>query len=262
MISVLFFPFLACIILVFMHVYFGTLVLRRGVIFIDLALAQWAALGYLVGVYMDIHSHLVLFLMGVGFTVIASLILTILKPLYRTINLQEAIIGAVYIVATTIAVALISSTGMEGHHLKDMLSGHLLFIQKTELILAYMLYAVIIVLLLCFHKHILNKRSIKWDFIFYILFGVVVTSSVKMVGILLVFSYLVLPVLSTILFTKKLKNQIKWGWVIGLLASILGLLLSIKLDIPPTYCIILGLSGIWCISTVCKFVINFRGRLK
>ena len=147
MISLLTIPFLVSIVLVLIHVYFGSFVLRRGVIFIDLALAQWAALGYLIGHWMDIHQPLPLFILGFAFTVIASLLLTILKPYFDKTNLLEAVIGVLYLSAITIATSIISSTGMEGHHLKEMLSGHLLFIQVNEMLLAYGLYAIVALIL-------------------------------------------------------------------------------------------------------------------
>ena len=186
----------------------------------------------------------------------ASLLLTVLKPLYKQVNLQEAVIGVIYIIATATATGLISSTGMEGSHLKAMLSGHLLFIQASELILAYVLYTAIAILLLWLHQYFLNTQSMGWNFVFYLLFGAIVTSSVKMVGILLVFSYLVLPLLVVLLFTDNMKNQIKFAWILGISASVLGLLLSIILDIPPTYCIILVLSFVWFISVSVKGIMT------
>lgn len=258
MISLLLLPCLACLLLVLIHVYFGAFVLRRGIIFIDLALAQWAALGYLVGHWLDIEHPIYLVLMGFGFTVVAALILTALKPLYHKVALQEAMIGVTYIGATTIATCLISTTGMEGHHLKDMLAGHLLFIQPIDLIIACTLYAGIGVLLWRCHHHFLSSQSQRWDFVFYVLFGCVVTSSVKMVGILLVFSYLVLPLLSVILMTQHLNQQIRYGWLIGAVASLVGLGLSIRLDIPPSYCIILVLFSIWLISATTSLITTKR----
>ena len=111
MIELIIWPLIACLALVFIHGYFGAFVLRRGIIFIDLALAQWAALGYLVGHWLGIHSPIALFLCGFGFTLIASLILVGLKPFYDKVNQQEASIGVTYIFATTLATALISTTG-------------------------------------------------------------------------------------------------------------------------------------------------------
>ncbi|MBT6121011.1 hypothetical protein HOH45_06065 [bacterium] len=241
MISLLLLPLIACAVLVFIHVYFGAFVLKRGILFIDLALAQWAALGYLVGHFFDIQNPYQLFLVGFGFTVIAAFILSIVKPLFKESNLQEAVIGVMYIFAASGATALISSTGMEGHNFKSMLSGHLLFIQTQDLILAISLYSVIGIILFMFNSKLLNGRSTLSDFAFYTLFGCVVTSSVKMVGILLVFSFLVLPILSIILFVKSIKKQIMIGWGVGIFGSIIGLGCSLILDIPPSLSIVLVL---------------------
>lgn len=252
MMSLLLLPMLACIALVFVHVYFGAFVLRRGVIFVDLALAQWASFGYITAHLLDIHDTPSRFMMGFAFTLIAAFILTILKPLYDKVNLQEAVIGVVYIIATAAATGIISSSGMEGSHLKDMLAGHLLFIQPAELISAIVLYSLIGAALFFLHSHFLSSNSRIWDFIFYALFGVVVTSSVKMVGILLVFSYLVLPILSIVLYTDSLKTQLTSGWIIGIISSFIGLGLSLVLDVPPSYCVILVLCSVWIITTVLK----------
>ncbi|RAP31539.1 hypothetical protein DID78_00880 [Candidatus Marinamargulisbacteria bacterium SCGC AG-343-D04] len=250
MIDILLLPFLTCIALVLIHVYFGTFVLKRGIVFIDLALAQWAALGYVIGNAFHIQNHTTLFIFSFGFTVIAGFILTLLKPIFKTLNLQEAVIGVMYILATTLALTVISSTGMEGHHIKEMLSGHILFIQTSEFLEAISIYSGIGILLLFIHKKILNSNSRLWDFVFYILFGFVVTSSVKMVGVLLVFSYLVLPVLSITLITKELKKQIIFSWIFGLSATLLGLALSISLNTPPSFCIILMLCIFWVLSII------------
>ena len=259
MISLLLLPFLTCLVLVMIHVYFGAFVLKRGVIFIDLALAQWAALGYLVGHWMQIQHPVGLFCIGFGFTVVASLILTALKPLYGKVNLQEAVIGVIYISGTTVSLGLISVTGMEGYHVKEMLAGHLLFIQWTEFLFACGLYSAIAVLLVWLHPYLISATGRKWDFIFYVLFGLVVTSSVKMVGVLLVFSFLVLPLLSVVLFYHQFADQMKHGWVMGILSSILGLYVSTVVDVPPSYCVILVLMAGWGISIVAK---RFSLRLK
>ncbi len=256
MISLLVYPFLACVLLVLIHVYFGVFVLRRGVIFIDLALAQWAALGYLVGHWLDIEHAVGLFCMSFGFTMIASLLLTVLKPLYSKVNLQEAVIGVMYILASTIAVAIVSSTGLEGHHLTDMLAGHLLFVQPEELILASSLYGGIVVLLLGLHKTFWLSSSGKWDFVFYILFGLVVTSSVKLVGLLLVFTFLVMPILSVVLYSNQFKHQLVFGWIIGILGSAIGLCAALWADIPPSFTVILVLGGIWLINSILHRVLK------
>ena len=255
MISMLTIPFLVCIVLVIIHVYFGSFVLKRGIIFIDLALAQWAALGYLVGHWMGFENPGLLFMTAFGFTVFASLLLAFLKEIYGKIKLLEAVIGVVYISATSIAISLISITGMEGHHLHEMLAGHILFIQPNELISAYALYGCIGLVLLKLHAQFVKPHTKFWDFIFYSLFGLVVTSSVKMVGVLLVFSFLVIPLLSVVLFKPDFKSDFKpqliYGWIFGLLSSFFGLLASMFFDIPPSFAIILVLIGTWfsCVIT-------------
>ena len=242
MISMMMLPLLACFLLVFIHVYFGAFIIRRGIIFIDLTLAQWAALGYVCGHLLDIHQSQLLFITAFLFTIIPSGILTFLKHLYEKTNLQEAVIGVLYITGSALAAGIISNVGMEGYHLQEMLAGHLLFIESMDLIMAMTVYVAIAFTLFKCHSLFLQLNSKKSDFLFYILFGLVVTSSVKMVGILLVFSYLVIPILVTYLFTQRLKTQIIYGWGVGSLCSVMGVILSFPLDIPMSYSIILSIT--------------------
>ena len=249
MIDLLTLPLLACITLVGIHVYFGAFVLKRGIIFIDIALAQWACLGYVVAYWLGIHQGPLFFIVGVAFSMIAALILSLVKPLYNQVNLQEAVIGVLYIAGAALTVGILSSTGMEGQHLTKLFSGQLLFVSGMDVIWSALLYLVIGGIVYKYHSRFSQSGTPLWNFIFYALFGCVVTSSVKMVGILLVFSYLVLPVLSLVLFTNQLKHQIRWGWVIGSVASLIGLGASIIVDIPPSYCIILVLCTGWLAMT-------------
>jgi zinc/manganese transport system permease protein len=247
MIDFIFWPLITCFILILIHGYFGAFVLKRGIIFIDLALAQWAALGYLVGHWLGIESPVSLFVIAFLGTVLASIILVGLKSMLDRINVQEASIGVMYIFATTLAMALISSTGMEGHHLKEMLSGHLLFVQSTDVIAATILYGAIALIVYNTHDQLLSSQSKRVDFMFYGLFGLVVTSSVKMVGVLLVFSFLVIPLLTVRLFVQAFKPQIFAAWLFGCGGAILGVLLALILDIPISLCIILSyVIGFFC----------------
>ena len=261
MISILFLPLLVIIILVLIHVYFGAFVLKRGILFIDIALAQWAALGYLSAIAMDIESDILLFISGFLFTVIAALILITLKPIFPETNQQEAVIGILYISATALATGIISSTGMEGHHLDDMLSGHLLFIQSSEVIAAYIIYIIIGLILFKCHKKFIQSSSSIENFIFYIIFGLVVTSSVKMAGVLLVFTYLVIPIMSANLFFKTMKTQLIFAWIIGFVGSLIGLSMALIVDIAPTYCIIYSLVLIWVGLIIYKAITNKKNQL-
>ena len=222
------FPFLACIVLVFIHTIFGAAVVKRGIIFVDLALAQWAALGYLVGSYFHIEHSVFLFLIAFAFSSFAGGILSLLKPLFLIVNLQEAIIGIVYILGSTVGITLIAVCGMEGHHLSEMLAGHLLFINQYEVLFTFISY-IFCGLGLYFIQRQCSNSSFLYDFCFYCLFSLVVTSSVKMVGILLVFSFLVIPVLTAQLFYSQYQSRLYFSWFIGSIASLLGLVFLFSL---------------------------------
>ena len=255
--SMFLFPLLACFILVLIHVYFGSFVIKRGVIFIDLALAQWAALGYLVAHLMNVEQPFYMFIIGFIFTLIASVVLAGLKKTYSHVHLQEAMIGVMYIMATVIAITIISLLGMEGNHLREMLSGHLLFVTAAEVWQAALIYSVIALIMAVYHRPILQSSSMLGELVFYALFGMVVTSSVKMVGVLLVFSFLVLPIITAILFSKKFWAQLNIGWIMGILASSIGLWTSLRWDIPPSYAVILWLMAGWLVGVV---VAEIQGR--
>lgn len=242
--SVILLPLLGCLLLVFIHVYFGSFVLRRGILFIDLALAQWAALGYLIAHYFSISSPLFVFLSAFSFTLIAGLFISLLKPLFKTVSYQEALIGVLYIFASALSIGLLSSTGMESGLLKEMLSGHLLFVTSSELTISFLIYFLVALLLRLFHSSFLHTRSFGFDFLFYALFGLVVTSSVKIAGILTVFSFLVLPLLCTVLFTQSFFKQLFIAWILGTLSSFIGVFVSLIFDLPPSICVI---------STLCLF---------
>lgn len=250
MIDMLFQPFILCIGLVFIHVYFGTFVLKRGILFIDLALAQWAALGYLVGAAIGIETPWLLFMMGFFFTSIAGLILTIIKPIFSQINYQEAVIGIIYIFASAVAVALLTMTGLEGHHWHDMMSGYLLLIQPAQVMTALLLYAGVGFVMIIKRAYLTQSKSLVADWLFYSLFGLVVTSSVKLVGVLLVFSFLVLPVMSVVLFTSSIYKQVLYGWGLGLCGALVGLVGSIYLDVSPSISIMLGLCIAWVLAII------------
>jgi zinc/manganese transport system permease protein len=256
--DILIIPFCVCVILVIMHVYFGSIVLKRGILFIDLALAQWAALGYLVALVFHIEKPLVLFGFGFLSTVFAALVLTIISRLYKSYELQEAVIGVMYVAATAASVGLISFTGMEPHHISSMLSGHLLFVSGSECLFAFILYAGVGISLLYFHRVFMQSESSFSQFMFYVLFGLVVTSSVKLVGVLLVFSFLVLPLLTVVLHIKCYHWQVISAWGVGLFSSLLGLYMSFSVDIPPSYLVILMLIGVWLVSTFIKSALNLK----
>ncbi len=245
MISLLLIPFLVCVALVLIHVHFGVKVLARGILFIDLAIAQWAGLGYLLGHFWQIENAALLYGISFGFTLVPALLLTGIRSLQPQTNYLEAVIGVLYIVAAATATVVVSITGMEFHHLENMLVGHLLFVTPSELLAATAIYALVGAIHYWARKWLCTSQSKGADLLFYVTFGLVVTSSVKLAGVLAVFSFLVLPALIMLPFSASQSRQLRGGWIIGIFASIAGLAVSIYSDIPPGVSVILALAGIW-----------------
>lgn len=259
MIDLLVFPAITCIALVLVHVYFGAFVLKRGVLFIDLALAQWAALGYLLAHACGVENHLLLHGAAFVAALVVGCFLSLIKKLFKETNLLEASIGVIYITGSAISVGLIVSLGLESHLMDEMLGGHLLFVGAEELLFSAFLYAVVFCMLIRFYSYFLKANQLVWDLVFYGCFAVVVASSVKLVGVLLVFSYLVLPVLSLAMMGCSLRQQIIWGWLMGILASGFGMWLSVKSDLPLSYAIVYTMGLFWLMSlciAVSKFVVS------
>ena len=237
-------PFLACLILTGIHAYLGLHVIERQVIFVDLALAQIAALGaslaLLFGYGLDGTRS---YWMSLGFTLIGAGIFSLTRFKKQRIP-QEAMIGITYAVSAALLVMVLSRSGEGDEHIRQTLVGNLLLISPGEVIKIAVIYLGVGIFHFLYRKQFLlisqnpdkayeegvNVRF--WDFLFYASFGLVVTSSVKIAGVLLVFSFLVVPSACAVLFSGSPKTRLILGWSVGLLASILGMVLSYFLDFP------------------------------
>jgi zinc/manganese transport system permease protein len=239
-------PFLAGLILTGIHAYLGVHVVERGVIFVDLSLAQIAALGSTIAVMRgyDVHGNVAYF-WSLGFTIVGAAIFSLTRVHRETRVPQEAIIGIVYAVSAAAAILAMSKATMETEHLKDMLVGNILSVDKATLIKTAVLYSLVGVFHFIFRKKFLaisvgantgeaeNIPNLKlWDFLFYTSFGFVVTSSVAIAGVLLVFSYLIVPSVAAMLFARNIGTRLAIGWTMGALVTALGVLLSFRLDLP------------------------------
>jgi zinc/manganese transport system permease protein len=237
-------PFLASLILTGIHAYLGVHVVERGVIFVDLALAQIAALGATVAILMglDPHGHSAYWL-SLAFTLMGAGLFAVARTRRGHIP-QEAFIGIAYAVASATAILAMSKATGETEHLKDMLVGNILAVSKQEVLKTAVLYGVIGIFHYIFrHKFLLISTnpaqaeregiSIRlWDFLFYASFGFVVTSSVSIAGVLLVFCYLVVPSVGAMLFADRIGPRLAIGWTMGTLVSALGVYFSVLLDLP------------------------------
>ena len=237
--------FVASLILTGIHAYLGVHVVERGVIFVDLSLAQIAALGttvaYLAG--YDLHSSTA-YLFSLGFTFFGAAIFAITRVHRKTRIPQEAIIGIVYVVSAAVAILVMSKATQETEHLKDMLVGNILSVTWPELGKTAALYALVGVfhyvfrrrfLAISMDQHAAEQQGMNirlWDFLFYISFGFVVTSSVAIAGVLLVFCFLIVPSVTAMLFAERLGPRLAIGWTMGAVVSAAGVALSFQLDLP------------------------------
>jgi zinc/manganese transport system permease protein len=240
-------PFAASLILTGIHAYLGVHVVERGVIFVDLSLAQIAALGATIALLMpmsggDPHGRVV-YWVSLGFTFLGAFVFSTIRSKRARIP-QEAIIGICYAVASAAAILAMSKATSESEHLKDMLVGNILAVSWPEVGKTAALYGAVGLFHFIFrHKFLAISMDPKraeaqgisirlWDFLFYASFGFVVTSSVAIAGVLLVFCYLIVPSVAAMLYADAIGKRLAIGWTMGTIVSALGVYLSLQLDLP------------------------------
>jgi zinc/manganese transport system permease protein len=240
-------PFVASLILTGIHAYLGVHVVERGVIFVDLSLAQIAALGAAIAILLPItggdpHAPVVYWI-SLGFTFIGAAVFSTIRG-HRARIPQEAIIGICYAVASAAAILAMSKATSESEHLKDMLVGNILAVSWSEVAETAGLYGAIGIFHYIFRKKFLaisldhekaeaQGLSVRfWDFLFYASFGFVVTSSVAIAGVLLVFCYLIVPSVAAMLYADTVGRRLAIGWTMGTIVSAIGVYLSLVLDLP------------------------------
>jgi zinc/manganese transport system permease protein len=240
-------PFAASLILTGIHAYLGVHVVERGVIFVDLSLAQIAALGATIALLMpmsggDPHAPSV-YWVSLGFTFIGAAIFSLVRTRKARIP-QEAIIGIAYAVASAAAILAMSKSTSQAEHLKDMLVGNIIAVSWEEVGKTAALYGAIGLFHYVFRRKFLaisldpqraEAEGIPirlWDFLFYASFGFVVTSSVAIAGVLLVFCYLIVPSVAAMLYADRIGARLAIGWTMGTIVSALGVYLSLVLDLP------------------------------
>ena len=244
LLSLLWAPFLMCLVLTGIHAYLGVHVLAREVVFVDIALAQIAALGataaFLVGFELDTWES---YACGLIATTAGALVLALTRTRTRHVS-QEAVIGIVYAVSSAGAVLLADRAPHGVEQVRTMLVGNLLAVQWPEVVKVATLYAAVGLLhWLCRRPFFLIStnpdaafaegwRVRLWDFVFYASFGVVVTSSVRIGGVLLVFSYLIVPALAGVMLGGSVRAKLLIGWAFGTLVSVLGVVASAAFDLP------------------------------
>jgi zinc/manganese transport system permease protein len=238
-------PLVACLVIVSIHSYLGLHVIAREVIFVDLSLAQMAALGssvaILAGSQPDSPSALIY---ALGFTTLGAAVFAMTRTSEKGAVPQEAIIGIVYVMASAAAILVADRTPRGGEAIKDILVGSLLWVTWPVIFRLAAIYAAVGLLHWVLRRRFLtisfapeaalaNGWRIRWwDFLFYLTFGLVITFSVPIAGVLLVFSFLVVPAAIAFQFTRRQGVLAALSWIAGALASAAGLWVSFHYDLP------------------------------
>lgn len=255
-------PFVAGMIILFTHAYFGLHVIQREVIFVDLALAQIAALGATVAFMLGAdHGSVEGYLFSFGFTLLGALIFSVTRLRDSPVP-QEALIGITFVVASA-AVILISSFSAEGtEHLQETMTGALIWVTWPTVTKVALSYGAIGAFHYVMRRTMLAitfapdrvRRLKTWDFVFYATFGVAITSSVQIAGVLMVFSVLVIPAVIAFFFTRSFWHALLIAWGSGTVAIVSGLAISFSLDVTT------GPVLVVCFGAILLVALALRGR--
>ncbi len=272
MLELMILPFLVCLILSGIYAYFGIHVVEREVIFVDLALAQMTALGGACSLLFGIElEHPSVYLIAFGFAVLGAGIFALTRMKKAQVP-QEAIIGIVYIVSAAAAILILNRVPEGAEHIKEMLVGGILFTAPKDVLLIAGLSLLVGIFHLVFRQQFLlislspdaaSQKGIPvrlWDFLFYLTFGLIVTISVRIAGVLLIFSYLIIPTVCAMLLADRFGKRLIISWIIGILTSIIGLYASCAFDFPTGASIVCSF-GLVLIIVVCGNII-LRAYLK
>jgi zinc/manganese transport system permease protein len=261
-------PFVASLILTGIHAYLGVHVVERGVIFVDLSLAQIAALGTTIAVLggMDPDGR-ASYWISLAFTFVGAAVFSTIRG--RRVRIpQEAIIGISYAVASAAAILAMSKSAAQTEHLKEMLVGNILTVTWYEVVKTAALYGAVGLFHYLFRRKFLlismDPRAAEaqgvsihfWDFLFYASFGFVVTSSVAIAGVLLVFCYLIVPSVGAMLFAERIGPRLAIGWIMGTAVSAVGVYLSLKIDLPTGATIVCTFGMVLILMAVVRVLVR------
>ncbi|MBI4800957.1 MAG: metal ABC transporter permease [Elusimicrobia bacterium] len=265
-------PALACLVITGMHAYLGLHVVERGVIFVDLALAQVAALGAIIAFLAGYGLHGGgAYAFSLAFTLIGAAIFAFTRTKKNHIP-QEAIIGIVYAISSAAAILIMDRLPEGAEHIKHLLVGNLLAVRPHEVLKMAGLYAVIGFLHWLWRKPFLaistdpgeaarlGYRVRLWDFLFYATFGFVVTLSVAIAGVLLAFSYLIVPSVAAMFFCDRVPARLAIGWSMGTIVSLVGMYASYRFDLPTGAAVICVFGAALCFMALFKRFVPVRGR--
>jgi zinc/manganese transport system permease protein len=264
--EVMFWPIVACLVFPWLLVYLGAHVVQRGIIFIDIAMAQLASLGICLAVLlrMDLDSPAT-FGIALGFTLVGAAIFSFTGKRASEVP-QEAVIGIAYVVSAAAAVLLLSRAAEGDEEIKNMLIGNILLVTPAEVWKCLCLFALVGAfhfellknfLLVSYDREAAYAQGLQvrwWDFLFYASFGFVVTSFVRIAGVLLVFTYLIVPAVCGIHLARSFRNRLLIGWTLALVGGVVGLFLSFHFDLPSGAAIVCTFGALLLLATIAGFL--------
>jgi zinc/manganese transport system permease protein len=238
-------PFVACMVLLAIHSYLGLHIIAREVIFVDLSLAQMAALGTVVALLLGVSADSrTAYFFGLGFAAVGAGLFALTRTSGKGRVPQEAIIGIVYVVASATAILVASKAPQGAEALEKTLEGNILWVTWPTIERLAIAYAALGAFHFALRKRFLTIsfqpeqaeqagwRIKWWDFLFYLSFGVVITFSVPVGGVLMVFTFLVVPASIAFMFTRDIRKLAYIAWATGAVVSVAGNWISYKADLP------------------------------
>lgn len=245
----------ATLVLAGIHAYLGFHIVRRGVIFVDLALAQMAALGVAISLVLNVHENdRLTYVLALGMTFVGAAVFAWLRGQEKRNVPLEAFIGIVFATAQAAVFLVLEKSPSGPEHIKEALVGSLFTVDPRHVLNIAILYAAISVAHVLLRKpffEITNdpkgaeargRRLFWWDLAFYAMFGLVVTSAVQIAGVLLVFGFLVIPAVAASMTTPRTGLALAVGWGFAVIGSLIGLLGSIQFDLPAAPTILVALT--------------------
>ncbi|MEW6050869.1 MAG: metal ABC transporter permease [Candidatus Zixiibacteriota bacterium] len=258
------------LILAGIHAYLGFHVVSRGVIFVDLSLAQAAAFGYVAAIFLGVREHsYVSYLIALAFTMLGALLVSISRDRNELIP-QEAFIGIIYAGFAALAILFLAHLPDGTEVIAEITNGSILSCSPRELIFVSCLYSAVGLFHYLFRdKFFLISESRQkassqgvhttlWDFLFYASFGLVVTSSVHLAGVLMVFSLLVIPPVIALLVTSSKGKRLALGWTVAGVGAILGILGSLSLDLPTSPSIMVALIALLILAALTRKLLRTK----
>jgi len=258
-------PIAAGLVILSIHAFLGLHVIARGVIFVDLAFAQIAALGATVGLLMGVEPETPLSLgFALGFTLLGAVLFSFSK-LKNTVVPQEALIGITYVVASAAVLLAASFTAEGAEHVSETLTGTLIWVTWPDILRMLAVYMVLAVFFwvvrrklfhVSTHTHVEEPGDRLWDFLFYLTFGIAISLSVPIAGVLTVFSALVIPAVIAFLFTSSTKKALIIAWVAGSIAMVGSVATSFALDLATGPLLVVGFGVVLVLALVVRAVMK------